>query len=468
MILNEISKGIPHIEDLPLAEFFKVINSLHEHELTEKLDGAQILFGIDENGFYTSRESKGGVRIYNESEYDIRFPTTYMRAAHKLLEQVLPQMLSAGLRQGDQVEAEVLFDVLPNVVPYSEDRNYLIFLRTTEGAINIDHLKQKLDGQSLLVDLVEPYTLDGRNINLREQTREWSISRVPQVSVNVASVQKLIAGDVVRLNDYLRKSSGIEKFSNRIIESIPLNKRPDWCEPKDWKDVKESIRVKKAEITQMTEVLKSHIKSILVDHIVSSQQSHFGPTIQDGGWIEGVVLRHPQTKKMVKIVDKNHFGFVREAAWKKRNMLTENAKSTEGDLSFVGNLRVGLATSLGHPSLGTMQAKNYLRKAGDDTRSRLESLSEGVDFESVKEYWLGLLETAQVKFDMELKKYAKETDHLNEGLGSLLSNAVTTRTLETFATVFQNILHLKESTLSARKTVDLLEALVGKQLKEIE
>ena len=468
MIINEISKGIPHIEDLPLPEFIKVINSLHEHELTEKLDGAQILFGIDEIGFYTSRESKGGVRIYNESEYDIRFPTTYMRAAHKLLEQVLPQMLSAGLRQGDQVETEVLFDVLPNVVPYSEDRNYLIFLRTTEGAVNIDHLKQKLDGQSLLVDLVEPYTLDGRNINLREQTREWNISRVPQVSVNIAGVQKLVAADMAALHNYLKQSSGIEKFSNRIIESTPLNKRPDWCEPQDWKLTKELVREKKEEIRSVTEEIMSRIKTTLVEQVVSPQQSYFGPTIQDGGWIEGVVLRHPESRKMVKIVDKTRFGTIRESAWQKRNMLTENAKSTEGNLSFVGNLRVGLATSLGHPSLGTMQAKNYLRKVGEDTQSRLENLAEGVNFNSVKEYWLGLLEVAQSNFDVELKKYAKEKDSLGEGLGNLLSNAVTTRTLEAFATVAEKILRFQASTLSARKTTDLVEILVGKQLNDIE
>jgi len=468
MIINEISKGIPHIEDLPLPEFIKIVNSLHEYELTEKLDGAQILFGIDENGFYTSRESKGGVRIYNESEYDVRFPTTYMRAAHKLLEQVLPQMLSAGLRQGDQVEAEVLFDVLPNVVPYSEDRNYLIFLRTTEGTINIDHLKQKLDGRSLLVDLVEPYTLDGRNINLREQTRQWSINRVPQVSVNVAKVQKLLAKDMAALVSYLKEYSGINQLSNAIIESLPLNKRPAWCDPSDWKLTKRLIQYQKEKIKSVTRPILEQIKIKLVEHIVSPQQSFFGPTIQDGGWIEGVVLRHPQTRKMVKIVDKTRFGTIRESAWQKRNMLTENAKSTEGNLSFVGNLRVGLATSLGHPNLGTIQAKSYLRKIGEDRQSRLDNLSEGINFKSVQEYWFGLLETAQTKFDRELDKYAKETDSTQTGLGNLLQQAVKTRTLETFATVSQSILQMQNATISAKKTADLVEALVGKQLKDIE
>src|ERR1700679_3502530 len=113
MIALEISKGITHIEELPTTEFIKVVKNLHEYEVTEKVDGAEILFGIDEIGFYTSREAKGGIRIYNESDYGMGFPTTYMRSAHKLLEQSLSELRAAGMRPGDQVEAEVLYGELP-------------------------------------------------------------------------------------------------------------------------------------------------------------------------------------------------------------------------------------------------------------------------------------------------------------------------------------------------------------------
>ncbi|HEY6438369.1 MAG TPA: hypothetical protein VIY47_17415, partial [Ignavibacteriaceae bacterium] len=186
MIINDISRGISHIEDLPVTEFIKTLNSLHEFEITEKVDGAQILFGIDDYGFYTSRESKGGERIYNERDYSVTFSSTYKRSAHKLLEQVLPILREAGLRNGDQVEAEVVFVELPNVVPYSKDTNYLIFLSTTEGTVNIDHLKQKLDGRSVSVSLISPVTSDGKTISLQEEINEWKFSRAPKISINVA------------------------------------------------------------------------------------------------------------------------------------------------------------------------------------------------------------------------------------------------------------------------------------------
>ncbi len=168
MKLTEVSNGISHIEDLPIKEFIEILTNFKQYNITEKVDGAQLLFGIDSVGFYTSRETKGGTRIYNEADYGITFASTYMRSSHKLLEQMLPYLKGAGLKSGDQVEAEVLYGELPNVVPYSADTNYLIFLRTTEGTVNIDRLQQKLDGQSVSVSLVSPFTDNGRTIEYLE------------------------------------------------------------------------------------------------------------------------------------------------------------------------------------------------------------------------------------------------------------------------------------------------------------
>jgi len=39
MIINELSKGISHIEDLPISAFIKTVKHLHEYEVTEKVDG---------------------------------------------------------------------------------------------------------------------------------------------------------------------------------------------------------------------------------------------------------------------------------------------------------------------------------------------------------------------------------------------------------------------------------------------
>jgi hypothetical protein len=460
MNINEISRGITHIEDLGIDEFLDVLKNIKEYGITEKVDGAQILFGIDEKGFYTSRETKGGTRIYAAEDYGISFPTTYMRSAHTLLESMLSELKSAGFRSGDQVEAEVLYGELPNVVPYSADRNYLIFLRTTEGQVNIDRLKERLDGQSLSVFLMSPFTPDGRTIALREETNNWVFSRAPKISIDINSLHEEVIPHVSKMVSYLRKSSGICNQPNHIIENTPLNKVPAWCKSEDWKDIKEQIKEKKIEFqTILHEGYIADIKGILLNRLVRNKQSEFGPLVEDGGWIEGVVLRHNKTGRMVKLVDKEVFGTIRESSWAMRNQLTESAKSASGFLSFLGCLKVDMAMCLGHPELGTMQAKNYLKKAGTITEERLSNLSACINPIVIRETWLNLLECRKELLESELDKYAEESDAVHP--------SIVKRTLETFASTFDLIETMHSQTSAAQDTRDLIMVLVRKQLADI-
>ena len=478
MNVNEVSSSITHLEDLPLGEFIDLVGRLREYEVTEKVDGAQILFGLDEKGFYTSRESKGGTRIYEANEYGIKFSTTYMRSSHKLLEKVLPTLLAAGLSSGDQVEAEVLFGELPNVVPYSADTNYLIFLRATAGNVNINRLQQKLSGLSLPICLESPYTEDGKSIILREETNNWEFARVPQLLVNTSLIQKNIITPLRQMHVFLESASGISNLSNRSVESTPLNRRPDWCPVPEWKIYKELIREKKLEINRIVrDGFITEIKEILLNEIVRGQSSKFGPGINEGGWIEGVVLKHKESGKVVKLVDKSTFGTIREFAWSVRNNLIESAKSVENNPSFLGRMRVAMATAIGHPTLGTIQAKNYLRKTGALTEDRISMLASGINLAGLKEYWLGLLDVKEQELLEYLDKYEKEKAKkqvmVSEGqVRSPLicrydGTPIDKRTQEVFASIFEQISSYKSDTVSAKSVNDLIFILVGKQLGEL-
>lgn len=467
MNLIEVSRGISHIEDVPVGEIIEILTTLPNFTVTEKVDGAQILFGIDNKGFYTSRETKGGERIYNEGDYGITFSSTYMRSAHKLLEQMLPVLKGAGLRPGDQVEAEVLYGQVPNVVPYSADTNYLIFLRTTEGTVNIDRLKQKLDGQAVSVSLVSPFTDDGKSITLRENTNNWKFARVPVIEKNYNTA--LINRYIIEMKHYLAIIDSFTMQPLGVVLETPLNKIPDWVTPGTWKHVKEYIKERREEIR--SELEKDHIfplKTVLLNNFVRETASAFGPSVDEGGWIEGVVLRHKTTGKMVKLVDKDVFGTIREMAWKKRNMLTERSKGATSATSFMGRLLLDMSTSIGHPELGTMQAKNYLRKAGTITEERLSSLAEGTDFDSVRSYWVSLFEIRHTELEKDLNNYEKEEVDLPIGTCRSSAAAIKERTMQTFAQAFQQINEMQIATLQARETNDLLKILVGKQLGELD
>lgn len=474
MKLNENVKGISHIEDLPILQFLTLIQELVEYEVTEKVDGAEILFGIDDNGFYTSREYKGGIRVYSESDYDVKFSTTYMRSAHRILEQALPLLKNAGLKLGDQVEAEVLYGELPNVVPYSVDINYLIFLRTIKGDVDINLLKESVDEKIFSISLLIPYTSDGRNIQVCEKINNWKFTRVPKINIDMYQLRNDIGLISSSITTYLSEQSGIRNLSNLIIESLPLNRCPGWCLPKEWNTLKEIVGEKRSEIKRnLIEHYLPPIKDFLLERLVHRQSSKFGPSLDCDGWIEGVVLRNINSGKMVKLVDKNKFGIIRESAWKERNNLTESAKSINGIHSFLGELKISMANSINHPMLGTIQAKNYLRKIGKFNSERLKILSEGINFFSIREHWLSLFESYQINLEQRLDGYEKtknnqETFNSNIFNSNIFKEAIDKRILETYSNIFNKINEYKVSTLQSITIEDLLTILIEKQLKDLE
>jgi hypothetical protein len=459
MNLKEISKGIIHIEDLDTSTFLQVASNLKDYIVTEKVDGSQILFGIDENGFYTSRETKGGDRVYSVEDYDIQFSTTYRRAAHSLLEGILPKLREAGLKPGDQVEAEVLYGELPNVVPYSADSNYLIFLRTTEGNVNIDRLKQKLDGLSFSVTLECPLTEDGKNIILAEKSDHWRISSVPQIPVQHQCFQHIIEQKLGEMRSYLLKDT---KFGipNMTVDKIPLNRIPVWCSQPDWKITKEELKIEKEKVQYKLFEMKMEIKEIFLDHMVRPYGSMF--STDKNSWIEGVVLKNKDNGRMVKIIDKKTFGAIREFAWKIRNSLIDRPRGLNDTFSYLGEVYVGLATALGHPELGTMQCKRYHK----------QMILENINLFDVKEYMLGFLENKKQHLEELLDKYNKD-EHLlelcvEEGVFkhtiSYKDSFIGKRTKETFASIFEQLDTLKKNITNANSQEEIIQAIAGRYL----
>lgn len=465
MNINEVSSGITHIEDLEINDFVKTLETISEHTITEKVDGAQMLFGLDEHGFYTSRESKGGRRTYSNSDYPVNFSSTYKRLAHSVLESVLPTMKRAGLQEGDQVEVEVVYGELPNVVQYSPSLNHIIFLRTTAGSININKLKNALVEKQFITKAIVPYTTNGKDIKLREETNNWQFNRSPILSINEASFKLSMAPHINRIRDYLSGPSGISGLSRRIVEATALSAIPHWCDPQDWKTTKPLLKTEKEIIRSELTEIKMQAKVSLIKETVQGRCSSFGPLISEGGWIEGIVLSHNVSNKAVKIIDKTKFGVIHKESWAHRNSLTESARSATSSLSVMGDLRVKLATALGHPELGTIHAKRYLKKSGTITEDRVTNLTNGTDIKSVKSYWTNILEAHYTKLECSLNKYMQ--DYVATGSVTKLSEAIKKRTLEEYAIAFQQTQKMLNDTLLINSPTDLLNVIVKKQLGSI-
>lgn len=478
--LAERAGGITHIEDLAIDELVNALRNFEEFEISEKIDGSNLQFGYDEEGFYTSRESKAGdERMRSVDDYPIQYSTTFQRSAHLALEKVMPLIIrSEFFTTGDAVEIEVLFGKLPNAVPYNDDANRIIFLRPISGNPDIKGLSELLDGQNIRVELDAPFSLNGKTMDTRPERHMWQFAQTPTVNGNEVIKGEAKAELDAKLDEietFLKQPSGIGEFSNAEAVSLPLNKRPEGVTPAEWKEAKTAVKELRKKFYDVaddgtTSGFKHDIKELLLKRLVRAIGSAFGPDVQNGGWIEGVVFRHKDTGQMFKVVDKDMFTAVKNFLWKVRDELSDKPKSVNTVKSFMGKVLVGLGTSIGIPELGTYQAKRALKKHGTTREEILHNIAIESDFENTQSFWEYFIIDQQEKFNKELDKYIKGRKDMSFSTNDrnfTYDDEVHARTLQVFESVNRILAEFLEKIKKAKSMEDLILILVGRQLKEI-
>jgi len=469
-ILLEVG-SMPHLEDLGVSDFLKAVELVNKMTVTEKLDGANLAFGFDEKGeFFTSREAKGGKRFYSVDDYGKKFWEVGFKAAHLALEKVAPKIkLSGAMRAGDIVNCEVLFGAMPNTVPYSGDSNQIIFLHALDGSPNIEALHELLDNKKVTVALKDvPYTEDGKNILYKPQSYTWRFVKVPSVDpklISKAFAEKQLAYKIQELKQIISEPSGILNFSNLEVMSLPLNKRPESIEKHKWQMVLSEIKQKRKELSQRIDALKLDIKDQLLNDLVRNVSSAFGPDVRDGGWIEGLVFRDPDTGEMFKLIDKNVFTMFNKFNWQMRKLLKDSGGNRLR--SLLGKMYLRMADAIGHPKLASSASKRYVQSLGDSSEEILKNLSNGVDLEATKATWLEILDKsqkiAQRVFDWYEENKNKMTKTVQVGPKSYemkYEGAVDANTKQTFATIFEEIKEIKAAVKAAKTPAQLVGLLV--------
>jgi uncharacterized protein (UPF0218 family) len=170
-----LMEGIAHIEDLPLDQFIQTVKDLKDKSVTEKLDGANLWFGVDENGLFTSREGKraNAKRWYSVDDYPMIASFNGFRAAHLALQKA-ERAVKTVLSNGDMIEIEVLFGRQPNTVTYGHDeKNFIVILRAVEDTPQekADKLAKILDGKSVTITSKVVASPDGDQLQVT--TRRW-------------------------------------------------------------------------------------------------------------------------------------------------------------------------------------------------------------------------------------------------------------------------------------------------------
>lgn len=470
--------GIKHIEDLKISQFVETIKSLDEYSLSEKLDGSNLVFGIDDHGFFTSREQKGGDRYYDVTDYPVNYSTTYMRAAHITLSDHIEALVDGGLKKGDSIEVEVLYGALPNAVPYSNEINRIVFLRTVSGTVDCEKLSQTMEHKKSTFALKVPYTPDGVDIQHGHETTTFEICNLDRKRIS----DVLTAEERIHLNEhlsileeYISRPAGIKDFTNLDIIELPLNMKPPSVDIPEWKALKDTVKQNRVPVTAIAKDLVNEIKQHLLDCIVRKTHSQFGPTIEDGGWIEGVVLLHDTAGSQVKLVDKEVFTTIKDFVWKTRAELTEAPRSPDKAQSLMGALSVTLAHGIGYPELGTTNAKRHLRKFGNTKEEILSAFpyaEHGISH--AKKHCLSAIGNYRTHLDRKLQFYKQGRPNRKISVAFPEGKRIFTytadvhwRTLQTFSVCYERIDMLETNIKKCDSLEDLLEVIASRQLSSL-
>jgi len=488
-----LSEGITHIDDQSLAieKFIHVLKNLEKFEISEKVDGANLWVGLDMLGnLFTSRAHKGGEIFYSPDDWSSKFSNTGFKSAHAALEKIKNILKTSGMIEGDIIELEILFGDKPNAIPYWP--NQIIFLRPIEGEPDIDKIADSLNKKTIKVKVNDiPYTNDGITIEYKDEIHEWIFSKVPKFDIDLNKIKADIDLYIKKIENFLYAPniSNLELIDKNGNKKIPsnievLSLRATTSDIKKAKDlIKDIIEGKKDSKTGKRikkTGLKFKIKEILLDKLVRNARSTLGPEIDQGGWIEGVVLRSKHTGKngndeLYKIVDTDIFTAVNQFNHQVRKFLTTKHKgenTPRESAGIMGNLLRDLASSIGYPRLGTIQAKRYLKKLGDSPSDILDHLSKNINVSEIKTIWLKELDKTYKLLENLLEQYKKQYKNKKfvDSIGRIhkYDKTIHIRTLQVFAELFKDLNTWKKVVTNAKKPEELIMILIGDKIKGIK
>ena len=391
------------IEDMSYIDTVRFLSELEEYTVCEKIDGSQLLVGKDNNGFYTSRETKSGLRVYNSLDYPVNSTTCYMIAAHEVLETII----AGHLKAGDQLEVEVIYGPQPNVISYLPDTSTIVLLRTITGDVDCVNLADLMSNYTYTS--VSPHVFSTTGLDLHESTKTmfWNVQSLIFAPIDMQLISRL--------------------------RSIP-----------------DHGKLRKVELLHQ-------LKQVIIDNLVTGKSSLFGVDAIFGGIIEGVVLRD-RHGKLLKVIDDEVFTKLKNKCWKWRDGITKKQYRPHSNASINSRLLERLGETLGNPELGTTQAKKCLALLGDSCDEILSVLIGIHTFDSLKEAWLRILDIALDGIVLELTAYT---------LAQPYKDAIHERTVLAFAEYNKHIHDMHDKVNFAACTGDIILVLVGKYLKEL-
>jgi len=480
-----LNRGITHLENLPPHKFLEVIENLAIYTITEKLDGANLIFGFSVTGQpYTSRRPKGGKLHYTVESYSNRPANNGFRQAHLALmkeEATLRSVLDCG----EAIEVEVLYGRQPNAIVYGS--NHVAFLRMVPGSngeapdqTKLEKLQEVMQGCKVFVSTDITTTRNGTDLYEKNVTEAWTF----EVAPNIDPI-KFVAVDLHQLDTYKkwlkqRVWTGItnEDVFNCKLNQIKKTELPEGVTKDDLKKARERVR----EIVLSEQLkFKGSFVGLLRKIAPRFRDVFLEGTERDIG-IEGVVLRHPNGEQ-VKIVDKENFTAINQFNYAIRNEI----KATSGvrnrfdatlgrDVDIYTSLLHEIAQIIGVPAMRRLTnikrvIKTHTGNNLTETISNFASSFETKDMPVLREkldhaIHSSLLDLAYChgKYLLERHSY---TFTLPTGQTIRYTDEINKRTELVFAETRKELKEMRSGVEFAETLEDIAQALYGKQLNNI-
>ncbi len=454
-----LNESIAHIEDLPPEEFLHSVKNIAYLIATEKLDGAQLIVGIDNEGkLYTSREAKGGERQYS-NKAPARAAENGFCAAFTAVKQAEP-LIKRVLKNGDAVECEVLFGRQPNAIVYGS--NYIAFLRMIPGdneeqpdQRKVQELTNELKDHAERVECTLISTIDGSKLISMDQTLHFKF----------VSAAKIDSFDFHKID----WKGELDKFESWLHQHPPS-----------------TFKTKKA-FAEAAAQFMLPIKEKLVDEVLRKHQPAFRDTEvephEDIG-IEGIVVLDPKTGKQFKIVDKSVFTIINQFNYAIRNEIKQTSNVNREAYSHLYkefNATTGvngsiydamlrqIAQAVGIPGVASYMGITRTIKKYDSPEAFIRAFPQDVnqlrsDVTHAIHSGIQHLNESKKHFEVNWKSYVLK---LGSGREIRYTKEIYNRTLLTYAEALKDLTEMLRSVQNARTVTEIANALFGKQLKAI-
>jgi hypothetical protein len=476
--------GIPHIEDLDIEAFLRVLEKLHEFSAVQKLDGANLRVGLDDDGeLFTSREQKGGLRFYKESDYPKNSAYDGFRAAHAVLEKAEGYFMQV-LVPGESINLEILYGPQPNTVFYGKDNlNYIALLEmlpgddpSTEPDQNkIKQLMKLLQGKIFVVKTVFSDTTDGVTIVRTPNVSDWKFTIsdvVPEHEIKKVNFVK----ELGTLKAYLSKENEVAREAGRDLTNFEIMKDRS----RDLSDERKSVEDK------VLNDFKLPIKAKLLELIYKQKPSLRGVTsgTDDGVYkgIEGIIFTNPKNGERFKIVDKDVFLEINKFNYQSRKAIAGRITTSDPNMpieargGIVGEARLRSVHLFGLENAEMpSQTKKVLEKFKGDNREEtitaIEKSLNQLDFQSVKRKIQAIYISALDDIEDALDAFKKGADdyHLQLKNGQIIkyTKEIKRRTLMVFAEARRSLIETLNSVRRCADMYDLIEIFFKRQLDQL-